>query len=275
MTGSWRSWRPSSAPYVSGDTFRSLAHVVIDESSSVFGARDLMPGSVVFCKPEMADRALKLARRNSLAASHSVLIVHNSDAVPAPDAELWGEFGACFTVNATREHEARGIRALPIGLENQHHMGVGFLPMFQKLMEVPRREPDIEVLASFRVSTNPDIRTAWRAWALSGNAVWREPDGDVMDYWALVRRSKFVLSPPGNGRDCHRTWEALYLGATPVIAADSLAPSLASSLPIAVVTGEGPGDDGWVMPTQADDVASPAYLAYWADVIGAVCASLL
>ena len=30
-------------------------------------------------------------------------------------------------------------------------------------------------------------------------------------------RFRFHLSPPGNGLDCHRTWEALYLGVVPVI----------------------------------------------------------
>ena len=28
---------------------------------------------------------------------------------------------------------------------------------------------------------------------------------------------KFVLSPPGNGIDCHRTWECLYMGCIPVV----------------------------------------------------------
>lgn len=28
-----------------------------------------------------------------------------------------------------------------------------------------------------------------------------------------LAHSRFVVSPPGNGPDCHRTWEALYLGA--------------------------------------------------------------
>ena len=32
-----------------------------------------------------------------------------------------------------------------------------------------------------------------------------------------MRKSLFVPSPAGNGLDCHRTWEALYLGAVPVI----------------------------------------------------------
>ena len=33
----------------------------------------------------------------------------------------------------------------------------------------------------------------------------------------LMRKTMFVPSPAGNGIDCHRTWEALYLGAVPVV----------------------------------------------------------
>jgi hypothetical protein len=36
-------------------------------------------------------------------------------------------------------------------------------------------------------------------------------------YRELLRQSQFVLSPPGNGADCHRTWEALYMGAVPIV----------------------------------------------------------
>jgi hypothetical protein len=51
-----------------------------------------------------------------------------------------------------------------------------------------------------------------------------------------VRASRFVLSPPGNGNDCHRTWEALYLGAIPIVQAGSLAPSICEQLPILVLS---------------------------------------
>ena len=33
----------------------------------------------------------------------------------------------------------------------------------------------------------------------------------------FLRRSKFVLSPPGAGPDCFRTWEAIYVGAIPIV----------------------------------------------------------
>ena len=42
------------------------------------------------------------------------------------------------------------------------------------------------------------------------------------DFYQDVGNAKFVLSPPGNGLDCFRTWEALALGAIPVVQNSSL-----------------------------------------------------
>ena len=36
-------------------------------------------------------------------------------------------------------------------------------------------------------------------------------------YLQQIGNAKFVLSPPGNGLDCHRTWEALLMGAVPIV----------------------------------------------------------
>ena len=36
-------------------------------------------------------------------------------------------------------------------------------------------------------------------------------------YLQEIADHTFVISPPGNGYDCHRTWEALYIGATPIV----------------------------------------------------------
>lgn len=36
-------------------------------------------------------------------------------------------------------------------------------------------------------------------------------------YWQHLRNSKFVVSPEGNGVDCHRTYEALIAGCIPIV----------------------------------------------------------
>ena len=44
----------------------------------------------------------------------------------------------------------------------------------------------------------------------------------------------FVLSPHGNGLDCHRTWEALILGCIPVVRTSPI-DSLYEGLPVLIV----------------------------------------
>jgi len=50
-------------------------------------------------------------------------------------------------------------------------------------------------------------------------------------YFEHLARSKFVISPKGNGPDCHRVWESIYLGAIPVVV-DHISFSQFKHLPI-------------------------------------------
>ena len=45
---------------------------------------------------------------------------------------------------------------------------------------------------------------------------------------------KYVISPHGNGLDCHRTWEALVLGCIPIMKSSPLDP-LFEGLPVLIV----------------------------------------
>ena len=54
------------------------------------------------------------------------------------------------------------------------------------------------------------------------------------DIYTRNRRYPFWLSPHGNGLDCHRTWEALYLDAIPIVWNSTLNP-LYAGLPVLVL----------------------------------------
>lgn len=45
----------------------------------------------------------------------------------------------------------------------------------------------------------------------------RTAAADLERYYSQMARHRFVLSPEGHGADCYRTWEALYLGAVPIV----------------------------------------------------------
>lgn len=38
-----------------------------------------------------------------------------------------------------------------------------------------------------------------------------------IDYLEKLAKSKYVISPPGNGIDCHRIWECIFLGTIPIV----------------------------------------------------------
>ena len=38
-----------------------------------------------------------------------------------------------------------------------------------------------------------------------------------MEHLTAISESQYVVSPPGAGADCYRTWEAIYLGAIPIV----------------------------------------------------------
>ena len=57
---------------------------------------------------------------------------------------------------------------------------------------------------------------------------------DFEGYLEDLASSKFVLSPRGNGQDCFRTWEAIHVGAIPIVRSSSLDP-LYEGLPVLII----------------------------------------
>lgn len=62
------------------------------------------------------------------------------------------------------------------------------------------------------------------------------------DVWTAMTQHAFVLSPYGNGLDCHRTWEALALSAIPIIKGRHF-DAMFEGLPVLIV-------DSWTEVTQ-------------------------
>ena len=52
--------------------------------------------------------------------------------------------------------------------------------------------------------------------------------------WNIMSTYSFILSPFGNGMDCHRTWEALCLGCIPIVKAPDFT-KMFENLPVLIV----------------------------------------
>jgi len=53
--------------------------------------------------------------------------------------------------------------------------------------------------------------------------------------WENQSKYAFVISPHGNGLDCHRTWEALCLGSIPIVKKSGISEDLFYKLPVLIV----------------------------------------
>ncbi len=138
---------------------------------------------------------------------------------------------------------------LPIGLTHWPHHDVRKelrtickIALDHMYRDVRPHHKDIWVLTSFTNRFDgpyPQSRESALQLAAETPSLFHTPNTTQLpgfrEYLRLVLRSRFVLSPPGRGLDCHRTYEALYLGAYPIVLKTPLSP-LYSGLPVLVVS---------------------------------------
>jgi hypothetical protein len=130
---------------------------------------------------------------------------------------------------------SRKIVPLPIGLANAfwpHGRVEAFDEGKRKAKE--RSDRDVLLYVNFSVGTNPGKRKSCYEYFSACPFATVVSAKKSEEYLADLARARFVISPPGNGLDCHRTWEALLLGAYPVVLSTSLNP-LYEGLPVLVV----------------------------------------
>lgn len=200
-----------------------------------------LPQNVLFAQGDLLDdvgfpQALEeyLSKR---AEKNRVLIVHNSDKTLAPSmlAMVSRLFTTVFAVNVVED--TKNVRAIPIGLENAWRNKNGKLAGFLDF-QLPT-SPDSRdrlVLSSFHPATNLAVREPLQESLKKSRFGFDGVSWKRGEYREVLKRTRFVLSPPGNGPDCHRTWEAIYCGAVPVVLRGSISAALATDLPILAVS---------------------------------------
>lgn len=123
-----------------------------------------------------------------------------------------------YSQNLTDIDYGQKLRGLPIGLDlHSERSGKVGWDLFNSLQEIALGESNNEDIAIVDFCFNRNSKS--RQYLCEGIedqndiSVLSEPL-DQLDLWRLYSRARFVISPEGVGPDCHRTWEALYLGAT-------------------------------------------------------------
>ena len=90
------------------------------------------------------------------------------------------------------------------------------------------------VYFNFSVWTNRAERSACLE-QLNDVLPW-QPTKDFRPYLETLATYKYAISPPGNGIDCHRIWECIYLGVIPIVLRSSFTERLNRVFPCILLT---------------------------------------
>jgi hypothetical protein len=239
--------RPSSAPYVSGDSFRACADFIID--FKIYGHPDrdeidryggpFMPdkvqcGDVIFVNNEFLSYFFE--KYHQRIPQPYILLTHNGDynlpgkyAHYLDDPKIIAWFGDMVIEGHSKLHP------IPVGIAN-NYWPHGNLTVINRLRSQLSKIPKNKILyLNIGVHTNPHVRSEvislfapqpFCSYSLN-NKPWEQ-------YLYDLASSQFVLSPRGNGIDCHRTWEALLMGSFPIVKRSAL-DSMFEDLPVVIV----------------------------------------
>jgi hypothetical protein len=269
----YKQTRPASDPFISGDGLRKLASHLYDETKRTIDPAQIRAGDVVFVSTDYARQYFRDIDPQTKAPY--VLVTHNSD-LPADESlvNLAGDnVAAWFAQNNSYSHPR--VTPIPIGLENLHHYHAGIPRRFEAIGNSMAGRKN-RILVAFAIGTNalerqPAFESAVHAPYADCLQVWLDQDA----YAETLAGYKFVLSPPGNGLDAHRTWEAMYLGVVPIVK-ESVAMRYfaALGLPLWVVTSwdELRSMDEGDLEKKYEELAQgfrcPAlYMDYWRDQV--------
>jgi len=226
----------------------------ISQNSCVYVCPQALPNFVNYILPTIKVQ-FTLLTNNSDATLPDDYPTESNIILESPFLKHW------FSQNFILEHPK--VTRIPIGLD--YHSLIPGPPKFSWLASVPQQhylgikkskidqekdlvnymsiskpfwERQIKAYANFQFLMNKGYAKVDRVDAFNTipkDVVFYEPTQTVRNIcWGNMIHYAFVISPHGNGLDCHRTWEALALGCIPVVKTSGI-DSLFDELPVWIV----------------------------------------
>ena len=207
-------YRPSSSPFLSGDSLRKQSNFIFDETT-FFNPLDVEEKDIVFLRADLKQIYFKTI--HPLIRNRYVLITHNSDQnISAEDRRYvddkiinWYAQNLSFLADDQ-------FSFIPIGFENRRYLNHGKLKNLKSLQKMPVTKKNA-ILCSFNRHTNFTVRNKLLTTVKSFNNVEINNFSTPFEYLHGLHKYKFTLCPEGNGLDTHRIWEALLAKVVPIV----------------------------------------------------------
>lgn len=228
----------SSYPYITGNTVRACCDHILDVTIS-FDPNSVKTGDTIFVMTDFLEYFFTQVSPHI--KMPYILVTHNF--YDSSDNPVPGQFAcyindphliAWFTQNIDFVHPK--LHPLPIGLANTNYEH-GNKQMFDHYIahRAHNSKKTGLLYSNFSINTNEQERRPVYEYFKNKSfcttvTTFKKPQ----EYLEDLVRYKFVLSPRGNGLDCHRTWEALLMRCYPIVKSSTLNP-LYENLPVVIV----------------------------------------
>jgi len=222
-------------PFISGGVFQSLCDYSIDDRYTVIPYDDeLKKGDRVFMKVNDIPTFLQ-----SPPSVPVTVVISNSDETfdDALMMKLKPYVTAVYAINCS----VKGAKQIPIGFRDDQYTPHKDLVDILNDINISG-EKDILCLLNFLIATNPTERQ--RVNDIFSTKDWAQIDHEYkntaavksldfknqetiqkrLDCYKTLKRTKFVICPPGVGVDTHRVYETLFFGGIPIIKTSFLDP---------------------------------------------------
>jgi hypothetical protein len=207
--------RPTRHPFISGDLFRNYADFLWEAKSKKIDVNKLKSGDIIFCESELLKELHEQVISN--VDVKIILILGNSDKNHSNNSQYSSYSNSISEVYAQNMQERiNDYSILPIGIENAWRSNHGLLSIREARKSATEYRIN-KICWGFSIGTNPLERKK------AADALLMNPSADKIEnvspkeHRNYLMKYKFVASPPGNGLDTHRTWEAMYLKCVPIV----------------------------------------------------------
>lgn len=204
--------------FVNGVNIQQIASAIFDvhRRDSV---KNLPSNSLIWCKTDFLDELfneLKNSDRKYTLFTHcSDYDINEQKFNSKPDCiKKW------YAQNVNYKHE--DLIPYPIGVENHFGPNKGTCINIDYLQSINESVYDVsnKIINLLYCNFNPQTnRTRFNVLnTLLTNKIGKHfGTKNYIDYFEDIKQFLFIASPRGNGIDCHRTWETLYIGSLPIV----------------------------------------------------------